>query len=164
MTKIIVVLLVGTAITGCVSNTGVVPMGQDTYMISYHGTGIGPSSSASRLKADIFRDGTAYCTSQGKEFQPINSSGADGAYGRREASAEVQFRCLTKGDPELGRPTMKPVANVRIESDIREKKDIQIHNPGDMYTELRKLKELLDTGVITQSEFDTQKTKIMSKY
>ena len=56
--------------------------------------------------------------------------------------------------------------NVRIESDIRERKEskeIPAQQSGDMYTELKKLKELLDTGVITQSEFETQKTRILNK-
>lgn len=58
---------------------------------------------------------------------------------------------------------MKPIANVRIESDIREKKDIQVQDSADMYTKLKRLKELLDSGVITQSEFDAQKQKILAK-
>ena len=32
----------------------------------------------------------------------------------------------------------------------------------DSYAELMKLKELLDAGVLTQAEFDTQKQKILS--
>ena len=33
---------------------------------------------------------------------------------------------------------------------------------GDTYTELMKLKELLDAGILTKAEFDTQKQKILS--
>ena len=33
--------------------------------------------------------------------------------------------------------------------------------PVDSYGELMKLKELLDAGVLTQAEFDTQKQKIL---
>jgi len=147
-------------LTGCASS-GVVPMGQDTFMISKQSsTGF---HSAGSVKADIFQEGSAYCASQGKEFQPVNDHGVDGVPGRSFASAEVQFRCLSKGDPELRRPTARPVANIRIESDIREKKDIRVQDSTDMYTELKKLKDLLDTGVITQTEFETQKKKIMSR-
>ena len=35
---------------------------------------------------------------------------------------------------------------------------------SDMYKELMKLKELLDSNVITQEEYDTQKTRILNKY
>jgi hypothetical protein len=34
--------------------------------------------------------------------------------------------------------------------------------PADSYAELMKLKELLDAGVLTQEEFDTEKQKILS--
>ncbi len=34
----------------------------------------------------------------------------------------------------------------------------------DMYSELKKLKDLLDTKAITQDEYDTQKKKILDKY
>ncbi len=160
MKRRITVIAVVVFLTGCASS-GVVPMGQDTFMISKQSaTGF---SSAGAVKADIYREGSAYCASQGKEFQPVNDHGVDGVPGRAFASAEVQFRCLNKGDAELSRPTMKPIANIRIENDIREKKDIHVQDSGDMYTELKKLKDLLDTGVITQTEFETQKKKIMDK-
>jgi Short C-terminal domain len=158
MKKFVITTIV--LLTGCASS-GVIPMGQDTFMISKQSsTGF---HSAGSVKADIYKEGSAYCASQGKEFQPVNDHGVDGVPGRSFASAEVQFRCLTKGDAELRRPTMKPIPNIRIENDIREKKEITVQGTGDMYTELKKLKELLDAGIITPAEFDAQKKKIMGK-
>ena len=136
-------------------------MGQDTFMISKQSsTGF---HSAGSVKADIYKEGFEYCARQGKEFQPVNDHGVDGVPGRSYANAEVQFRCLIKGDAELSRPTMRPIANIRIENDIREKKDIRVHGSVDMYTELKKIKDLLDTGIITQAEFDIQKKKLLEK-
>jgi Short C-terminal domain len=119
--------------------------------------------SAGSVKAEIYQEGSAYCANQGKEFQPVSDHGVDGVPGRSFANAEVQFRCLSKGDQELSRPTMRPIANIRIENDIREKKDIRIQSSGDMFVELKKLKDLLDTGVITQAEFEVQKKKILDR-
>ncbi|WP_028048365.1 SHOCT domain-containing protein [Cellulomonas sp. URHD0024] len=34
--------------------------------------------------------------------------------------------------------------------------------PADVYAELTQLKELLDAGVLTQAEFDAQKTKLLN--
>lgn len=51
---------------------------------------------------------------------------------------------------------------VRIETD--EKKDINVKDSGDLYTELKKLKELKDSGIITEEEFATRKKKILEKY
>jgi hypothetical protein len=114
MKKIIFAFVV--FLTGCASS-GVIPMGQDTFMISKQSsTGF---HSAGSVKADIYREGSAYCASQGKEFQPVNDRGVDGVPGRSFANAEVQFRCLSKGDAELSRPTMKPIANIRINNGVR---------------------------------------------
>ena len=158
MKRIIIALAVSLA--GCASS-GVIPIGQDTYMISKQSsTGF---HSAGSVKADIYQEGFAYCAGKDKEFQPVNERGVDGIPGRSFASAEIQFRCLSKGDPELSRPTMKPIANIRIENDIREKKDIHVQDSGDIYTELKKLKDLLDSKAITQEEFDAQKKKILAK-
>jgi hypothetical protein len=148
------------SLAGCTSS-GVIPIGQDTFMISKQSsTGF---HSAGSVKAEIYREGYAYCVSQGKEFQPISDRGVDGVVGVSYANAEIQFRCLSKGDPELSRPTMRPIPNIRIENDARDKKDIRVQDSGDLYTELRKLKDLLDSKVITQEEFDAQKKKILAK-
>ena len=164
-------LLVGVAFAfvalSAKASSGVVPMGQDTYMVSAQSiTGF---ASAGSVKADIYKEGAAYCVGLGKQFQPISDHGIDGVPGRSLASAEIQFRCLDKGDPELNRPTMKPIANVRIETEVHEKIEVQdkrtdpTARTDDIYTSLKKLKELLDSGVITQQEFDDQKKKILSK-
>ena len=50
---------------------------------------------------------------------------------------------------------------VRIEID--EKKEVRTKDSEDMYTELRKLKDLKDSGIITQEEFDFQKKRLLSK-
>lgn len=39
------------------------------------------------------------------------------------------------------------------------KQEIRVQEPDDIYTELKKLKELLDNKVITQEEFDERKTQ-----
>ena len=103
-------------LTGCASS-GVVPMGQDTFMITKQS--YSTLHSAGSVKADIYREGVTYCTSLGKEFLPINDHGVDGAFGISVANAEVQFRCLEKGDSELRRPTMVKTPNIRIENTNR---------------------------------------------
>jgi hypothetical protein len=51
-------------------------------------------------------------------------------------------------------PTMK------IEKDEK----ISVQGGGDLYTELKKLKELRDDGAITEEEFQAQKKRILSKH
>jgi hypothetical protein len=51
----------------------------------------------------------------------------------------------------------------RHESDQMVKQDVRTKEPVDLYTELIKLKELKDTGVITEEEFRFQKRRILEK-
>ncbi len=144
-------------IAGCASS-GVVPVGQDTFMISkqsstgYH--------SAGSVKAEIFSEANSYCLGQGKSLQPVSDQGVDGVPGRSFANAELMFRCLVPGDSGLNRPTRTPVANVRIEQ-LNKIQEISPRTQEDTYTQLLKLKSLLDSKIITQEEFDQQKRKAL---
>ncbi len=158
MKKILLLTLL--ACGGCASS-GPVSIGQDTFMITKQSsTGF---HSAGSVKADIYREATAFCRGQGKQFQPVIESGTDGVPGRSFANAEVQFRCLSAGDYELSRPTAQPVANVRVQSDVRLQDGDAGKPSDDLYTELTKLKALLDSGIITADEFDARKKLILAK-
>jgi outer membrane protein assembly factor BamE (lipoprotein component of BamABCDE complex) len=52
---------------------------------------------------------------------------------------------------------------VRLESDQSIRQDVQVKGSGDLYTELKKLKELKDAGVITEEEFQAQKKRLLEK-
>ena len=157
MKIILASLLFAALVVGCASS-GVVPIGQDTFMISkqsstgYH--------SAGSVKAEIFTEANAYCLGQGKSLQPVSDSGVDGVPGRSFANAELIFRCLMSGDSGLSRPTRTPVANVRIEQ-VNKIQESPSRPQEDTYTQLLKLKSLLDSKVITQEEFDEQKRRIL---
>ena len=49
-------------------------------------------------------------------------------------------------------------------NDDNQSNDLSSKGTGDMYKELMKLKELLDSKVITQDEYDAQKKRILNKY
>jgi len=112
----IVVLLL--AVCACASHTGVVPMGEDTYMIAkQQATGF---SGLGNLKAEIIAEGTQYCADLGKKFQIVSTQETQppyvfGNYPR----AEIQFMCLAVDDPELQRPKLQKTPDTVIE--IRKK-------------------------------------------
>ncbi len=142
---------------GCASS-GVIPVGQDTFMITKQSsTGF---HSASSVKAEIFSEANTYCSGQGKSLQPVSDQGVDGVPGRSYANAELIFRCLLAGDSGLSRPTRTPVANVRIDQ-VTKTQEISPRPQEDTYTQLLKLKSLLDSKVITQEEFDEQKRRTL---
>ena len=161
MLRFIVVMLPLGLLVGCAGAPNVVPTGQDTFTIESHGVRGWSSSNVQKAKA--LQEANKYCKNLSKELLPLNTNETEGGFGKI-AAAEVQFRCLNKGDPELNQPTMKPVANVRIENKVPENKDIPIKDSGDkssdeMNPKLKKLKEFLDSKIITQDDFDAQKMK-----
>lgn len=111
MSKSYAISLVSFLLASCAS--GVVPIGPDTYMLS--DTGAYSWSSGGNLKANIYRDAYVFCQKQGKEMMPASTHQNDANFSNF-AHAEVQFRCLAKGDPELQRPVMKTSPNIVIQS------------------------------------------------
>jgi hypothetical protein len=98
---------------GCGAHTGVVPIGQDTFMVSRQGWI--STQSVGELKSQAFAEANAFCTSQGKSILPIYTRDTSGVLRRSYPEAEVQFRCLSPDDPELRRPTLQKAPDVLIE-------------------------------------------------
>ena len=93
-------------VAGCASNSGVAPIGPDTYMVSRQAaTGF---SGSGDLKAEAFREANQYCLSQNKVMQVVNTIEAQPPFLLGNIpKAKVQFMCLNPHDPELGRPKLK---------------------------------------------------------
>ena len=111
--KQLVVIVTALTLTACGSVSEVVPIGRESFMVESHGVAGNGASATEKAKA--FQTATAHCTKLGKEFQPISTSQTEAGWGR-PPSAEVQFRCLQIGDPELQRPTLQPIPAVVIEN------------------------------------------------
>ncbi|MFH1492144.1 MAG: hypothetical protein ABIE81_02245 [Candidatus Omnitrophota bacterium] len=113
MKKILIVLLC-LGLVGCAINSGVVPMGQDTFMVSRQAaTGF---SGSGKLKAKALQEANEFCENQGKHFQVIHISEAKPPYILTNfPKAEVHFMCLDADDLELKRPRLKKEADTVIE-------------------------------------------------
>ena len=146
-------------VTGCTSTTGVVPIGEDTYMI---GKSTNLALTSSGIKADAFKEASNYCAKQGKKIQVIRTTATDMKLGSHVGSTEIQFMCLPEGDAELSRPRLRKEADnvVEVKSNIQ----VQDNKSQDMYTELKKLSELKESGIITQEEYNKKKKQILLKY
>ena len=146
---------------GCASNSGVIPIGQDTFMVSRQAaTGF---SGSGTLKAEAFQEASQYCTNLGKTLQVVSTHKASPPYVLANfPKAEIQFMCLDAKDAELNRPKLRKEPNslIEIKSDIRTKDESISSN--DVYSELIKLDDLRKKGIITEAEFDAQK-KILLK-
>lgn len=96
MNKVVYCAL-ATFVTGCASNSGVVPIGPATFMVSRQAaTGF---SGSGTLKADALQEANQYCLSQDKKLQVVNTAEAQPPYiFGNFPKAEVQFKCLDAND------------------------------------------------------------------
>jgi hypothetical protein len=110
-TKLLFIIAAVAMLSSC-AHSGVVSMGPDTYMIANSEWGF---TSGGVQKAKVMKEASDYCNSIGREMLPISTKQNDVSFGKTPA-AEVQFRCLSHGDPELQRPTLQPIPTTVNES------------------------------------------------
>lgn len=91
MTSRLAILLMIVFVSGCAAASGVVPMGNDTYMISKTQWGI--QHTGSSVKANVLKEAGTYCAQQHKELEVVSATQKDMVPFKSEAQAEATFRC-----------------------------------------------------------------------
>jgi hypothetical protein len=81
--------------TGCASNTGVVSMGEGTYMASRQDNSFGASAGA--LKAENLKEAAQFCASKGQDFAVISSVDIPRALGKIPQST-LHFKCSPRSN------------------------------------------------------------------
>ena len=150
------IILSSLIVAGCAS-TGVVPMSQDSYFIGKKDGSPGIGISLSN-KAEVYQEANEFCEAKGLEVYVLRENVIPAAPARL-GSTELTFKCVQSGGTSNG--LVKEADTViKVDSSIKS----QSTSKTDMYSELTKLKALLDSGVINQAEFDKEKAEILSKY
>ncbi len=100
--------------SGCAANSGIVPLGQDTFMVSRQAaTGF---SGPGNLKAEALREANQYCIKQGELLQVIHTNESNPPYILGNyPKVEIHFMCLDANDPELTRPKLRKEPDTVIE-------------------------------------------------
>jgi hypothetical protein len=90
-------VILALVLTGC-SNTGVVPMDKDTYMLAKSSlqAGFGPADGA---KADVYREANDFCGKQSKRVETVKFDMTNSGFAR-PTSASLQFRCVSDSAPK----------------------------------------------------------------
>ena len=112
MKPLVIALAASLTLSACAAS-GPVQVGRDTYMVA--NTGAWSWSSGAALKADLYQQANTYCHSRGLLIQPVSTNSNNGDL-YQFAHAELQFRCLAAGDPEIHRPAMGRAPDVVIEN------------------------------------------------
>ena len=93
-------------LVACATSSGVVETGPDSYLITKQaGTGF---AGLGTMKADNIKEARAFCKDHGKNLQITGTQETPGGIGRYPYS-EIQFMCLTDGDPRLKGGPLVPV-------------------------------------------------------
>lgn len=109
MRKIALTLMISLA--GCASSR-VVPIGPDTFMIQRQGgTGF---SDVGGLKMDAIEGAGAYCAKDGKHLSIVSVEAVPSRGMGQYPQADVQFRCLKTGDPDLKRTSLERAPEQKI--------------------------------------------------
>lgn len=153
---------------GCASNSGVVPMGNGTYMITRQAaTGFTGSGT---LKAEALKEAAKYCEKQGKQLKVVAITEAKPPYILANyPKAEIVFKALNAGDPELRSDLAVDPSGSRLKVGERlpDRAIVNINEErvaaDDVYAELSKIDDLHKKGVLTDAEFEAEKKKILSR-
>ena len=102
-------------VSGCTASSGVINAGPDTYSVVITGNGY---STVGEVKAAAYKEANAFCQEQGKVLVPISTNETQPDHWTGTcASYDLTFRALDEDDPEVQRPTLRAVPNVRVEVD-----------------------------------------------
>ena len=155
---------VAVAVSAGCANPGIVQLSPDTYILSRTDKG-GIFGNASAMKAEVIREANDFAASKGKVAIPLYLHETPLAPGRF-ASVEYQFRVVDKSDPEARRVNLVPRPDVVIEKSEKTTVDMKTRDetprPRDLYGELLKLDDLRKRGILTEAEFEAQKSKLLS--
>lgn len=133
-------------------NMKVLPIGQDTYLLSQEAKVMGWGNLA-RMKAGVYREAMAFAERKGKVAITVSTNEAPVAYGKY-AYFELKFRLVDKNDPAA------QAANSAVAT-----RDSASQQKGtDLYTELTKLDELHKKGLLTDAEFEAEKKKLLARH
>lgn len=110
--KALAALFTCAILVACTQSSGVLKMGPNTYTVSAFAASLRGGFSGARKIA--LAEANQHCTEMGKEILVTNigtaTTNVEGG-----GSAEVTFRCLAMGDPELKRPEYRRAPDTVIE-------------------------------------------------
>jgi hypothetical protein len=81
-----------TLIIGGCASSGIVPTGQDTFIVSKTGGGF---QSGATVKAAVYVEANDFCAKSGNVIETISTHETEAGFGK-QPSAELQFKCVAR--------------------------------------------------------------------
>lgn len=92
MVKRVILFLLAAIVVGCAS-TGVVPVGDNVYMISKQ-SAAGIFGTPAGVEADIYQEANAFCEARHQVLQTVDVQTQNAVPFVHEGSATLHFRCM----------------------------------------------------------------------
>ncbi len=157
-----VILFVMFTLAAC-ADAPMVQISPDTYMIARSDKG-GIFGNAAAMKVEVIQEANTFAASQGKVAIPISTKEVPVAPGRL-ATIEYQFRLVDHSSPEAKSTAIKSQPDEIIERRNEYSGDVTVRHESDdkpdLYSELTKLEDLRQKGILTDEEFEAQKKKLL---
>lgn len=164
VSTILVFCSVVTIFIGC-SNTALVQLTPDIYMLTKVDCA-GKIGNMPMLKADVINEANAFAESKGKVAVPIHAKQQPPGYLGQWSSYEYQFRVVDKNYPEVQKASFATAPDITIKKTDNFDVDIESKDftskDRDIFSEIIKLNDLRQKGILTEDEFRTQKEKLLS--
>ena len=135
-------IAIGFVLTACSSTPSIVQLTDDTYRIEKSDKG-GIFGNAIEMREEVLRQADSFAAEKGKVAEKVILNERPVGLGRL-ARVEYTFRLV---DPQQ-----------EIEAAVE-----SIEERGDFYTELIKLDDLRERGIITDEEFAAEKRELLDK-
>ena len=152
------IFIIVTTLVAC-ANPGVMQLSENTYVVS-RSSAAGAFTNMAKLRASTIQEANTFAMSKGKVAVAISDREVVPQTGF--PSYEYQFMLVDADDPRATDATLSK----RAETVSERTENIEFTNHsadegGDVYTELLKLDNLRQRGILTDAEFDEQKRKIL---
>lgn len=161
---------------GATKQPTVESLGNNTYSITRK-AGSGFTRDTEKLKQEALDEAAAYCAAHQKELKVISATTSKPKLMfTGYATANVVFKALDAGDPELRAPVMTTTTSagatyapqapgtIPPSSATVETTASPSHTSTDaLYSDLMKLDELRKRGILTEEEFQAQKKKVLER-
>lgn len=144
------------------SNPEIVPLGHDTYSLTRWAEN-GFARNTGKLKAQALEDAAAYCAKMHKEPKIISATTAKPLVPLTGfANARIVFKALDANDPELAARSAPQAAPV-TQAPLPAASPVPRTETEVLYSDLMKLDELRNRGLLTEEEFQAKRKKLLEK-
>ncbi len=153
------------ALTGCTTSSGVMAASGGAYTVTKSGkTGFTPLGS---LRKDAYEEARAFAASKGMEAEVISVNEVPAGFARWP-QVDLRFRLVNTAARQSGdKASVLTIGSQASHDAMGNATDVEtrvvVAKQDDFYTELTRLGELKEKGLLTEEEFQKEKKRLLDR-